>query len=308
MSEPFIEHPIKSSLQKPKIVAEIGCNHRGEIATAKQLIVVAKSCGADVAKFQKRNPRELLTKEQYNAPYDNPNSYGKTYGEHREFLEFSMDKHRLLKSYCEEHGISYATSVWDMTSAQEITSLHPQYIKVPAACNNNLDMLEILRDEFDGEVHISVGMSTTEEVDDAVDVFKNVPHRLVLYACTSGYPVDHKDVCLLEIDRLLKTYKKNNRIKAVGFSGHHRGISIDPITMLLGASWIERHFTLDRTWKGSDHAASLEPEGLRKLVRDCDHLVEAWKYKSKEFSEIERASRSKLKYRKTASAPHHSHA
>lgn len=124
---------------KPQVIAEIGCNHKGDIEIAKQLIhTAAIYCKADVVKFQKRCNKELLTPEQYNAPHPNPvNSYGNTYGEHREFLEFTSEQHKELKCYCEEVGIEYSTSVWDLTSAKEITTLHPKMIKIPSACNNH---------------------------------------------------------------------------------------------------------------------------------------------------------------------------
>ena len=288
---------LPDSLPIPKFIAEIGCNHRGDVETAKQMMVVAKTCGADVVKFQKRHSRELLTPEQYNAPYENINSYGKTYGEHREFLEFDLDTHAKLKSYAEEHGVEYSTSVWDLTSAREMTSLKPGLLKVPSACNNHVEMLKVLRDEFEGQVHISVGMSTEQEIETAVDVFQSCPERVVLYSCTSGYPVPFDDVCLLEIVRLIQQYKNAGRVGQVGFSGHHNGIAIDSIATVLGASFIERHFTLDRAWKGSDHSASLEPSGFSRLTRDIKHLGQAWTLRSSELLPIELPQREKLKFR-----------
>jgi sialic acid synthase len=281
----------------PRFVAEIGCNHLGQLEIAKQMIVVAKTCGADVAKFQKRCPRELLTPEQYDAPYDNPHSYGRTYGAHREFLELDIRTHALIKAYAEDHGIEYATSVWDLTSAREVAELEPRSIKVPSACNNHLRLLETLRDEYGGEVHLSAGMSTPEEIDESVDVFRSCPERVVLYACTSGYPVPFKDVCLLEITRLAELYARAGRVHSIGFSGHHNGIAIDSMAALLGASVIERHFTLDRASKGSDHAASLEPGGFSRLTRDIKHIAEAWTFKPESILPIERVQRKKLKYR-----------
>ncbi len=288
---------LPTSLPLPKFIAEIGCNHRGDVDTAKQMMVVAKTCGADIVKFQKRHSRELLTSEQYNAPYENINSYGKTYGEHREFLEFDLETHAKLKQYAEEHGVEYSTSVWDLTSAREMTSLNPGLLKVPSACNNHLDMLRVLRDEFGGQVHISVGMSTEDEIEAAVDVFQGCPQRVVLYSCTSGYPVAFDDVCLLEIVRLIQCYKETGRVGEVGFSGHHNGIAIDSIAAVLGASFIERHFTLDRAWKGSDHAASLEPSGFSRLTRDIKHLGQAWTFRSSELLPVELPQREKLKFR-----------
>ena len=120
--------------KEPKVIAEIGCNHKGNIDIAFELIQLSKNCGADVAKFQKRTPRELLTEKQYNTPHPNPiNSYGDTYGAHREFLEFSKEDHSQLKKHCSDIGIEYSTSVWDTTSANEICELNPNLIKVPSA-------------------------------------------------------------------------------------------------------------------------------------------------------------------------------
>ena len=132
-------------MNKVKIIAEIGCNHKGDIQIAKDLIKSAKLCGADIAKFQKRTPKELLTPEQYNAPHPNPaNSYGATYGEHREYIHFNADQHIELKDYCDEIGIEYSTSVWDITSAKAIVPLKPHLIKIPSAVNNNERLLKWL--------------------------------------------------------------------------------------------------------------------------------------------------------------------
>jgi len=283
----------------PKLIAEIGCNHKGDINIAKQLLKIAAESNVSVAKFQKRNNKELLTDEQYNSPHPNPiNSYADTYGAHREYLEFTIDQHKLLKQYCEELGVIYSTSVWDVTSAKEIISLSPKLIKVPSACNNHYSMLEVLRDEYDGMIHVSFGMTTYDEQEKIVSFFelKNQAKRLVLYSCTSAYPVPFEDVCMLEIIKMKKKFA--SRVKAFGFSGHHLGIAIDIAAYTLGAEWIERHFTLDRTWKGTDHAASLEPTGLKKLNRDLLATYKVLKYKGSEILDIEKSQRDKLKYKK----------
>ena len=288
------------NIKPAKVIAEIGCNHKGDMEIAKELIKVAKIyCNADVVKFQKRNNRELLTEEQYNAPHPNPaNSYGDTYGAHREFLEFTADQHRELKKYCEELGIVYSTSVWDLTSAKEIASLNPELIKIPSACNNHYEMLGWLCEYYQGEIHVSTGMTSQEEIETLVKFFesKGRAKDVVLYACTSGYPVPFEDVCLLEITRLKELY--GNRVKEIGFSGHHLGIAVDVAAYALGATWVERHYTLDRTWKGTDHAASLEPEGLRRLVRDLKAVNKALTYKKEDVLDIEKVQREKLKYKK----------
>ena len=286
--------------KKPFVIAEAGCNHMGQMEIAHDLInTAAIFCKADAIKFQKRCPKELLTEEQYNAPHPNPvNSYGDTYGAHREFLEFTVDQHAQLKEWCEEAGIIYSTSVWDMTSAKEIASLNPVFIKIPSACNTHFEMLQWLCDNYDGEIQLSFGMTSHEEEEEIVRLFeKNGRAKdLVLFNCTSGYPVPFKDVCLLEIKRMREQYE--NRVKAIGFSGHHLGIAVDTAAYTLGASIIERHYTLDRTWKGTDHAASLEPDGIRRLVRDLNAVHDALTYKETEILPIEQVQRDKLKYRK----------
>ncbi|TDE28040.1 N-acetylneuraminate synthase [Flavobacterium ranwuense] len=286
--------------KKPYVIAEIGCNHKGNLAIAKELIKIAKIfCNVDAVKFQKRNNKELLTEAQYNAPHPNTNnSYGDTYGAHREFLEFDVNQHQELKDYCEEIDIVYATSVWDTTSAKEIASLHPEFIKIPSACNNNYEMLGWLCANYKGEIHISTGMTTKDETTDLVAFFvsKGRNKDLVLYNCTSGYPVPFEDVCLLDINLLKQKY--GDTVKHIGFSGHHLGIAVDVAAYTLGANIIERHYTIDRTWKGTDHAASLEPMGLRKLARDLNAVHSALSFKSMDILPIEQVQRDKLKNRK----------
>ena len=289
-----------SNYKAPYTIAEIGGNHKGDMEIAKEMIKVAAIfCKVDAVKFQKRHNIELLTKEQYEAPHPNPiNSYGDTYGAHREFLEFDVNQHAELKAFCEELGITYATSVWDTTSAKEIAGLHPEFIKIPSACNNHYEMLGWLCENYSGEIHCSTGMTTKDEVEELVAFFEK-HHRakdLVLYNCTSGYPVPFPDVCLLDITTMIQKY--GDRVKTIGFSGHHLGIAVDIAAYTLGATWIERHFTLNRTWKGTDHAASLEPTGLRKLARDLKATFKSLSYKQSEILDIEKVQRKKLKYRK----------
>jgi len=283
---------------KPIVVAEIGCNHKGELEIAMELIKLAKECNADYVKFQKRTPKILLSKEQYNAPHPNIwQAYGASYGEHREYLEFNQEQHAELKNYCEKISIGYSTSVWDVTAAREIVELSPNYIKVPSAVNNNYELLKILRDDYQGDVHVSVGMSTHEEEITLITFFEETDcakDRLNIYSCTSGYPVPFEKICLLEIVRLRSSYE--NKVNKISFSGHHLGIAVDIAAYTLGAKWIERHFTKDRTWKGTDHAASLEPPGLSKLIRDLNATYMSLKYKNPEILEIEEEQRFKMKF------------
>ena len=285
--------------QEPKVIAEIGCNHMGDLEVAKDLILKAKNSGCAYAKFQKRNPEELLTPEQAAAPHPVAhNAYGATYLEHRINLELSVDQHRELRDFSRSVGIGYSSSVWDVTSAREIVSLEPDLIKVGSPSNLHWDMMKILRDEYTGDVHISTGMTTKAEVESIVQFWEegrgDAKNRVVLYNCTSGYPVQAKDVCMLELRELHAKY--SSRVKALGFSGHHNGIALDIAAYALGATWNERHFTGDRTWKGTDHAASLEPPGMSKLCRDLREAWIAMTLKDQEILPVEAVQRQKLKW------------
>lgn len=167
-----------------------------------------------------------------------------------------------MKAYCKAMGITYSTLVWDLTSAKEIAELEPQFIMIPSACNNHYKMLQWLCENYKGEIHVLLGMTTQEKEELIIHLFDKSGRNQesVLYACTSGYPVPFEDTCLLEIKRLKRIY--GNRVKEIGFSGHHLGIAVDIAAYTLEANIIECHYTLDRTWKGTDHAASLEPEGI----------------------------------------------
>lgn len=282
---------------KPYVIAEIGCNHKGDLRIAKTMIERAKVfCNADAVKFQKRNPRELLTRDEFDKPHPNPeNAYGATYGLHREALEFSLQQHRELQAYCTDMGITYSSSVWDMTSTKEIMSLSPEFIKIPSATNLDFNILNHLTDYYSGKIHLSLGMTTREEEEKILNFFisKQRNKDLILYSCVSGYPVRFEDLSLLEINRLKDNYAEI--VGGIGFSGHHLGIAADIAALALGAQYFERHFTLDRTWKGTDHAASLEPDGLRRLIRDLNHVSLGLTYKKEEILDVEKSQRAKLK-------------
>mgnify|MGYP001393516583 FL=1 len=282
---------------QPYIIAEVGCNHKGDLEIAKEMIrIAALFCKVDAVKFQKRNPKELLTEEEYNAPHPNPyHAYGATYGEHREFLEFTAEQHEELVYECKKNGVEYSTSVWDVTSAIEIAALNPKFIKIPSACNLDFEMLDTLLNRYSGDIHLSFGMTTPEEEERILNFFKERDrlHNLVVYSCVSGYPVAFEDLSLLDIQRLKEKYGPS--VKAIGFSGHHHGIAADIAALTLGAQYFERHFTLDRTWKGTDHAASLEPDGMRRLARDLRNVTKALTYKREALLDVEKVQRKKLK-------------
>lgn len=289
--------PTELSPMPPKVVAEVGCNHAGTLELAERMInIAAHFCEVDVVKFQKRSPRALLSQQEYDAPHPNPmHSYGNTYGSHREVLEFTLDQHKRLMDVCQAAGVTYATSVWDVESAREIVELQPAFIKIPSAANTSSELVRYLCDSYGGEIHVSVGMTNRQEEEALVGLLDDRGRlsSTVLYACTSGYPVPFDDVCLGEIVRLREAYE--SRVAGIGFSGHHLGIAVDIAAQTLGASWIERHFTLDRTARGTDHAASLEPDGMRRLARDTRAAAKTLTYKRDEVLPIESAQRRKLK-------------
>lgn len=287
----------------PFLIAEIGCNHCGEMARARELVTTAATfCQVPCVKFQKRNPREVLSPDEFDGPHPNPmHAYGPTYGAHREYLEFTLDQHRELQDLCNTLGVAYSCSVWDMTSTREIVSLAPGLIKIPSACNTHFDMAALLCDDFGGEIHVSLGMTTAAEAESIVAFYEGRGRAkdLVIYHCTSGYPVPFEDCALLEITGLRDRF--GARVKAIGFSGHHLGIAADIAALALGATCFERHYTLDRTLRGTDHAASLEPDGLRRLWRDLRNVSKALTPKASEILPIEEPQWKKLKWNRNQS-------
>tara|TARA_B100000945_G_scaffold72899_1_gene55699 strand:+ start:4335 stop:5210 length:876 start_codon:yes stop_codon:yes gene_type:complete len=250
------------------IIAEIGQNHQGDLEHAKKLIRKAAEAGVNAVKSQKRHTRTLLTPEEYDRPYNSPNAFADTYGKHRDALELSVDQHLELKKVAEEHGLDYFVSPWDPVSASQMTEVGMPLMKIAsagitdketidAACKGGMPLI------------FSTGMSTEEEIEQAANWVReaSIDVRCILH-CTSTYPAEFDQLNLNYIPVL----KENYPDFIIGFSGHHRGISIDIAAVTLGAKIIERHFTLDRTQKGSDHAASLEFPGLSKLVRDIRAL------------------------------------
>jgi len=278
------KYPISTEMtwDEPKIVAEIGCNHNGCFNTAVEMIKIAAQCGVNYVKFQKRNPEAVPNFYQL---YDNPNSFGLTYGDHRKALEFDISQHIELQLYCEQHKVGYGCSVWDMDSAQQIINTDPSYVKIPSAHNNNKPLLQYVLESRARQIHISLGMIYNRERQWIIETSKFFTN-VVLYHTTSAYPCPIDRLNLLEIKAPWIT----------GFSGHHTGIAPDLAAYMLGARWFERHFTLDRSMKGTDHAASLEPDGLRRLVRDLKNLPKALTYKKTDIVDIEWPNRKKLKW------------
>lgn len=285
--------------EKPFIVAEICCNHMGSVKIAKKMIKKAKDAGADAVKFQKRSIEiwSERKKEVYEKSHpDKKNSFGKTYKEHREYLELTFEEHKDIKEYCDKLNIQYSASVWDIESAKEICSLNPKFIKISSACNQNYDLLKWICNNYYGDIHLSLGMTSKKEIDDIISFFKTEKRNkdLYLYICTSGYPVMYEDMCLLEISNLHDRY--SSIVKGVAFSGHHIGTAIDIAAYTLGASIIERHFTLNKNMKGTDQKVSLTDKELTKLIKDLNDTRMSLKFKSKDILDIEISNKVKLKW------------
>ncbi len=241
------------------IIAEIGINYQGDVNLFKKMMVAAKRCGVDAVKGQKRTPKLCYSEEQYNKPYTSPLSSFTTYGEVKEDLELSHDEWRDLMEFSRVLGLPLFASVCDILSARFMRDIGVEVIKI-ASCN--LTDTPLLKEvaAYGLPVILSTGMSTLDEIDTAVDVLKDT--ELTLMHCTSCYPCDYKDINLLMIPELIKRYGL-----PVGFSGHHVSVAPDAVAVAFGACMVERHFTLDRAMKGTDHAASLEPVGMERVVK-----------------------------------------
>jgi N-acetylneuraminate synthase/sialic acid synthase len=245
------------------IVAEIGHNHQGDLAKAKQLFYAAKECGADAVKLQKRDNKALYTKAMYNKPYDHENSFGLTYGEHREFLEFGRDEYRELKKYAAEIGITFFATAFDFPSVDFLADLDMPALKIASGDLKNIPLLKYAA-SFKKPMIVSTGGGTLDDVRRAYDAIMPINQQLCFLQCTATYPTQPEEMNLRVITTLRETFPEI----VVGLSDHYNGIAMAVAAYVLGARVIEKHFTLNHTWKGTDHALSLEPIGLRKMVRD----------------------------------------
>lgn len=286
-------------MNKPIIIAEACCNHTGDLEIAKKMIFEAKINGADYIKFQKRDIKAWSKRKPniYCKPHPNiDNAFGETYEEHRKYLEFDYNEHIILNDYCNKMGINYCCSVFDIKSAKQIIKLNPKIIKIASACNMNFELLSYLCKNFVGKIHVSLGMTSKDDIDKIVNLFINHKRNLdlVLYACTSSYPLKDKDTCLLEILYLKQKY--SNVVYDIGYSGHHTGILLDIVAYTLGANYIERHFTIDKSFKGTDQAASILPLELNQLRQNFNKVNSSLHYKHRDILDVEWANKEKLKW------------
>jgi len=245
------------------VIAEIGHNHMGRLDICKEMFRAAKECGADAVKLQKRDNRSLFTKALYDQVYDNPNSYGTTYGEHREALEFGEREYRELQDLARELKIDFFSTAFDHKSADFLAGLDMPLYKLASGDLRNLPLLKHVA-RAQKPMIISTGGGTLEDIHRAHDVIMPINRQLAILQCTAAYPCDFADLNL----RFIETLRAKFPECVIGLSDHDNGIAMSLPAYVLGARIIEKHFTLNRANKGTDHAFSLEPVGLRKMVRD----------------------------------------
>lgn len=273
------------------IIAEVGQNHQGSLEIAKKYIKACHNAGADIVKFQKSHLSSKFNKKALNREYNSVNSFGKTYGEHKQFLEFSDEQYLELKNYAQEIGIIFTASGMDIKSFEFLRDIGCPILKIGSGDTNNLELLEKIA-KFNIPLILSTGMNDMESVIKSVNtLFDNGVQTLCLLQCTSSYPLEDKDVNL----NVMKSYKEYFGDKIiVGYSGHDKGTAITLGSIALGAKIIEKHVTFDKTWKGSDHSASLDMDELKQLCQDVRRIEAALGSKIKKIQNSELSCINKL--------------
>jgi sialic acid synthase len=254
----------------PYVIAEVGHNHQGSLDNALQLIRAAAAAGATAVKLQKRSNKRLFTPEAYNESYNSENAFGATYGSHREFLEFGLDEYKLCIEESEKLGITFFATVFDFESADFLNELDMPIFKIASGDLRTLPLLKYIA-KLNKPIIISTGGASFENIDTAVRTIQKFHNEVAILQCTASYPADFGQLNLNVIKRLREFYPEN----IIGYSGHENGIAIPVAAFAMGARVIEKHFTLNRTLKGTDHAFSLEPQGLQKMVRDLNRAAVA---------------------------------
>lgn len=273
----------------PFVIAEIGHNHQGNLEIAKQMFHAAKSCGADAVKLQKRNNRTLFTKELYDQSYDNESSFGRTYGEHREALEFGRSEYIELQQLANELEILFFATAFDHASADFLAELDmPAYKLASADLLNTPLQRHVAR--IGKPIFLSTGGGTFQDVRRACDAILPLNSNLCILHCTASYPADVSSLNLRIIEKMLAEFPA----QLVGLSDHENGIDAASIAYMLGARVFEKHFTLNHAWKGTDQAFSLEPEGLRKMVRNLSRIPLALGQTEKQVLECEKKPLQKM--------------
>ena len=245
------------------IIAEVGHNHGGSVDVCKQIFDAAKNAGVSAVKLQKRDNKSLFTKAFYDSAYHSENAYGATYGAHREALEFGESEFRELKQYAESLNLVFFATAFDFKSVDFLENIGVPCYKIASGDLTNIPLLKYVA-KTNRPLIVSSGASTLDDVRRAYDAVLPINPRLAILHCTAEYPSDHKDMNL----RVVQTYIHEFPNALIGISDHDNGIAMSLVAYVLGARVIEKHFTLNRAWKGTDHSFSLEREGMRRLVRD----------------------------------------
>jgi len=275
--------------QPPFIIAEIGNNHNGSLEKALELMKIAKEIGVDAIKFQVKNIEKSFTKELLDSPYVNENSFGKTYREHKEALEFSKNELKKIYEYAKELGIICFSTPFDVDSVELLESIGNPIYKISSFHVTDLPLIEAIC-KTKKPIIISTGMSTEDEIDKAMSLIKKYSDKYVILHCVSSYPTNDEDVNLRVIPTLQEKYDC-----PVGYSGHEKGIAICTSAIALGACIIERHFTLDRTLKGPDHASSVETNGMTHIVNRTKRIFNALGSSEKKVLDCELKNRKKFR-------------
>jgi sialic acid synthase len=249
------------------IIAEVGHNHQGDMETAHRFLESAAESGADAVKLQKRDNRRLFTRDFFDSPYTGPNSFGPTYGAHREHLEFDAAQYRELQAHAAELGLVFFATAFDVPSADLLAELGMPAFKIASGDLRNLPLIEHVA-RFGLPMFISTGGGEMDAVVRAHDVAREHNADVCIMQCTAGYPPAWEELNL----SVISTYRERFPDTVVGFSSHDNGIAMATAAYALGARAVEKHFTLDRTMRGTDHAFSLEPAGMRKLSRDLRRI------------------------------------
>jgi sialic acid synthase len=252
------------------VIAEIGHNHQGSLEKAKQLFKAAAECGVNAVKLQKRDNKTMFTRTLYDKPYDNENSFGATYGMHREALEFGKAEYVELQKYAAELGVTMFATAFDRPSADFLSDLDMPLYKIASGDLKNTPLLKHVA-KFERPMIISTGGANMEDVQRAYDAIMPINQQLAILQCTSSYPAEHHDLNL----RVIETFRSQFPDTVIGLSDHENGIAMATASYILGMRIIEQHFTINHTWKGTDQVFSLEPIGMKKLVRDLHHIREA---------------------------------
>lgn len=271
------------------VIAEVGHNHQGSVEKAKEMFLEAHRAGASAVKLQKRDNRTLYTQEMYDKPYENENSFGATYGAHREALEFGRDEYKDLQDYARQIGITFFATAFDHASAKFLAELDMPAYKLASGDLKNTPLLEHVAG-LQRPVILSTGGASLEDVRVAVECVLKINPRLCLLQCTASYPTPAEEMNL----RVIETFREEFPSVVVGLSDHYNGIAMAVAAYVLGARVIEKHFTLNHTMKGTDHAMSLEPIGMHKMIRDLQRAAKALGDGTKQVLPSERSALVKM--------------